>query len=95
MMTDQPTVRESQDNLLKQAAKILRTRYELGKGYDDVSSAEAADLVVALEATASATDGADGVDREEAIALAHRLVDNDQPEISPMWPRASTDTLPG
>ena len=95
MMTDQSSVRESQDDLLKQAARILRTRYELGKGYGDVSSGEAADLVVALEATASATGGAEGVDREEAIALAHRLVDNDQPEMSPMWPRASTDSHPG
>jgi len=95
MMTDQPSVRESQDDLLKQAAKILRTRYELGKGYDDVSSAEAADLVVALESTASSPGGVDGVDREEAIALAHRLVDNDQPEMSPMWPRASTESRPG
>jgi hypothetical protein len=94
MMTDQPSVRESQDDLLKQAARILRTRYELGKGYVDVSSGEAADLVVALEATASAANGAAGIDREEAIALAHRLVDNDQPEVSPMWPRASTDTHP-
>ncbi|GAA4756268.1 hypothetical protein [Actinomycetospora chibensis] len=95
MMTDQPSVRESQDNLLKQAAKILRTRYELGKGYADVSSAEAADLVVTLEATASATNRTDGVDREEAIALAHRLVDDDQPEISPMWPSASVERRPG
>jgi hypothetical protein len=87
MMVDEPSVRESQDELLRQATKILRTRYELGKGYADVSSAEAADLVVALE---SAVDGADGVDREEAIALAHRLVDNDQPEMSPLWPSAST-----
>ena len=94
-MTDQPSVRESQDDLLKQAAKILRTRYELGKGYVDVSSAEAADLVVALEAVASTAPGVDSVDREEAIVLAHRLVDNDQPEMSPMWPRASTETRPG
>jgi hypothetical protein len=94
MMTDQSSVRESQDNLLKQAARILRTRYELGKGYVDVSSAEAADLVVTLEATASA-NGSDRVDREEAIALAHRLVDDDQPEMSPMWPRASAERHPG
>ena len=95
MMTDQSSVRESQDDLLKQAAKILRTRYELGKGYVDVSSAEAADLVVTLETTASATNRTDGVDREEAIALAHRLVDDDQPEMSPMWPRASAERRPG
>ncbi|WP_433026902.1 hypothetical protein [Actinomycetospora sp. CA-053990] len=95
MMTDQSSVRESQDALLKQAAKILRTRYELGKGYVDVSSAEAADLVVTLEATASDTNRTDGVDREEAIALAHRLVDDDQPEMSPMWPRASAERHPG
>lgn len=90
MMIDQPSVRESQDNLIRQAVRILRTRYELGKGYADVSSAEAADLVVDLESVASSTDGAERVDRDEAIALAHRLVDNDHPQASPLWPSRST-----
>jgi hypothetical protein len=85
-MIDNAT-RESQDRLLRQAISVVRTRYELGTGYPGVSSGEAADVVVALEAAAHADD-ADGTDREEALALAHRLVDDDQPEASPLWPRS-------
>ena len=56
MMTDQSSVEES-GRPVEAGGEILRTRYELGEGYVDVSSAEAADLVVTLEATASATIG--------------------------------------
>ncbi|MHC1560736.1 hypothetical protein ACR9E3_17400 [Actinomycetospora sp. C-140] len=85
-MIDSAT-RESQDRLLEQAVGVLRTRYELGTGYPHVSSAEAEDVVVLLEAAINASD-TDGADRKEAVALAHRLVDNDHPEASPLWPRS-------
>jgi hypothetical protein len=79
-------MRESQDRLLKQAVGVLRARYENGF-YPDVSPDEAAGVVGALEAVADARDD-HGIDRDEAVALAHRLVDDDKPEISPLWPRS-------
>jgi hypothetical protein len=84
-MTDN-AMRESQDRLLKQAVGVLRARYENGF-YPDVSSDEAESVAGALEAVADARED-DGLDRDEAVALAHRLVDDDKPEISPLWPRS-------
>jgi hypothetical protein len=82
-MIDNET-KESQDRLLEQAIGVLRTRYEIGNGYPGVSSTEAADVVATLESAVHA----DGTDREEAVALAHHLVDDDKPEASPLWPRS-------
>lgn len=77
-------MRESQDRLLRQAADLLLVRHANGN-YAGVSSAEAAGIVGALEAAVNA-DEVDGDDRQEAVALAHRLLDDDTPEASPLWP---------
>jgi hypothetical protein len=77
---------ESEVDLLRHAVALLQSRYERGSGYTDLSSDAVTELSNALEAVAVGEDDVKGVDREEAIALAHRLVDDDNPELSPMWP---------
>lgn len=86
MERNESAVRGSHDGLLLQAVAVLQTRHDRYGVYDQLSSDETLALSKALAAVAAAEDDTDGVDREEAIALAHRLVDNDQPELSPMWP---------
>lgn len=90
MVGEKSSVRASQDELLRQAAAILRGRYRCGGSYSGLSSTAAAELGSALEIVRTGADHADGIDRDEAVALAHRLVDDDQPELSPIWPRPST-----
>ena len=82
-------MQEGQQTLLRHAAAVVRTRCRNGE-YAGVSSAEADELSSTLESIAATADDRAGVDREEAVALAHRLVDDDQPELSPMWPSTST-----
>jgi hypothetical protein len=77
--------RSSQDDLLRQAAAVLRTRCRFGDGYPGVSPGDAEDVAAVLEAAVD-SPGGDGTDRDQAVALAHRLVDDDQPESSPLWP---------
>jgi hypothetical protein len=77
---------ESEVDLLRHAVALLQSRYERGSDYTDLSSDAVTELSNALEAVAVGEDDVKGVDREEAIALAHRLVDDDNPELSPMWP---------
>ena len=89
MVTERASAQEGQRTLLRHAATVLRSRGERGR-YADVSSAAAAELSDTLESLAATTDDQDGVDREEAVALAHRLVDDDHPELSPMWPATSS-----
>ena len=81
--------RESQDELLIHAASALRRRYASGRSYHELPPSAAADLGDRLAEIASAPHPAGGHDREEAIALAHRLLDDDHPELSPMWPGAT------
>ena len=88
-MEERSAVRGSQDELLLQAVAVLQTRYERYGAYDHLSPDATLELSSVLEGVAAAEHPLEGVDREEAIALAHRLVDNDQPELSPMWPRAA------
>jgi hypothetical protein len=77
---------ESEDDLLRQAVALLQTRYERSSGYTDLSPTAVTELSNILEAVAVAEEDVKGVDREEAVALAHRLVDDDHPELSPLWP---------
>jgi len=51
-----------------------------------LSPAAVAQLSNTLAAVAVAEHDPQQTDRAEAIALAHRLVDDDNPELSPMWP---------
>ncbi len=88
MVAEKASAGEGQETLLRHAAEVVRARGRHG-GYAGVSSAAAAELSSTLEAIAVAEDHG-GVDREEAVALAHRLVDDDHPELSPMWPGVST-----
>jgi hypothetical protein len=90
MVGEKSSLRASQDELLRQAAAILRGRYRCGGRYSGLSSTAAAELGNALETVRTDADHAGVIDREEAVALAHRLVDDDQPELSPLWPRPST-----
>lgn len=89
MVADEASVSDGQEKLLRHAAQVVRARGEQG-GYADVSAAAAAELSSTLEAVAVVPGDRHGVDLEEAVALAHRLVDDDHPELSPMWPGAST-----
>lgn len=78
---------ESEVDLLRQAVTLLQSRYERSSAYTDLSPTAVSDLSNAMEAVAVAEeDELGGVDRKEAVALAHRLVDDDHPELSPMWP---------
>lgn len=90
MVGEKSSVQTSQNELLRRAVGVLRTRYRCGSGYSGLSSSAAAELSEVLEIMATATGRPDGTDRDEAIALAHRLVDDDQPELSPLWPRPSS-----
>ncbi len=84
---DQASERESQDELLLQAVIVLRRRYEEGGDrYGEVPPSAAAELCDNLAGLATAQQAPEGVDRDEALALAHRLMDDDHPELSPMWP---------
>lgn len=89
MVGEKSTAQASQNELLRHAALLLRTRCRRGGRYSGLSAAAAAELCDALETVRTVADQADGIDRGEAIALAHRLVDDDHPELSPLWPRPS------
>lgn len=84
---DQASMRGTQDELLLQAVAVLRRRYEEGDRYDELPPFAAAELSDVLAGLATAQQSPEGVDREEALCLAHRLIDDDHPELSPMWPR--------
>jgi hypothetical protein len=86
MMSEQTSARASEVELLRHAVALLQSRHERGSGYEDLSPTAVAELSNTLEAVATAEDDLEGGDRQEAIALAHRLVDDDHPELSPMWP---------
>lgn len=88
MVVEKASAQEGRQTLLRHAAAVVRTRGERG-GYAGVSPADAAELSSTLESIAATADD-DGVDQEEAVALAHRLVDDDHPELSPMWPGTET-----
>lgn len=77
---------EAECSLLLDAARVVRRRYVHRVGGAGLSPAEAAELVNTFEAIASNQPGVDNVGRKEAIALAHRLIDDDHPEHSGMWP---------
>ena len=79
----------SEDDLLRQAVAVLQARYERGSAFVDLSPNAVTELSNRLEAVAVAEHDPQQTDRAEAIALAHRLGDDDSPELSPMWPGAT------
>lgn len=76
-------LREAQHSLLLNAAAVMRRRY--GRG-DSMSPTAAEELANIFEGLAKAEPALSEIDRSEAIALAHRLIDDDHPEHSRMWP---------
>jgi len=89
MVVEKASAQEGRQTLLRHAAAVVRARGERG-GYAGVSPEDAAELSSTLESIAATAHDDDGVDGDEAVALAHRLIDDDQPELSPMWPGAAT-----
>ncbi|GAA3537382.1 hypothetical protein GCM10022222_21320 [Amycolatopsis ultiminotia] len=74
--------------LLLQAAGVLRLRYVRCTRDAGLSPAAAEELATVFEGLAEGSPDFDQIDPKEAIALAHRLIDDDNPELSGMWPRA-------
>ncbi|NKQ57720.1 hypothetical protein HFP15_33150 [Amycolatopsis sp. K13G38] len=74
-------------SLLLQAAGVLRLRYVQCKRDAGLSPATAEELASVLEGIAKGHPAYDQIDPKEAIALAHRVIDDDHPELSHIWPR--------
>lgn len=76
--------------LLLRARSTVLIRRRSGR-YDELC--DAAVNVVTNGLTTVAVDPAavPSALREEATALAHRIVDDDHPEVSPLWPAAGPD----
>ncbi|PXY18858.1 hypothetical protein [Prauserella muralis] len=76
-------------SLLLQAARVLRMRYVECRRDTSLSPAVANELAEVFEGVAKGDSAFDQIDPNEAIALAHRLIDDDHPELSRMWPRTT------
>jgi hypothetical protein len=74
-------------SLLLQAAGVLRLRYVQCRQDTSLSPSTANELADVFEGVAKGYSAFDQIDPNEAIALAHRLIDDDHPELSRMWPR--------
>ncbi|MEV0055205.1 hypothetical protein AB0H34_32475 [Saccharopolyspora shandongensis] len=79
-------LRGAEYSLLLSAAAIVRRRYVHCGGDASLSQTSANELANVFGAVAREHPALDEVDRREAIALAHRLIDDDHPEHSRMWP---------
>ncbi|WP_370589014.1 hypothetical protein [Pseudonocardia sp. C8] len=74
-------------SLMLQAAGVLRLRYvncDQDRGLSPAAANELADI---FESLSYGDPAFDQIDPNEAIALAHRLLDDDNPELSRLWPR--------
>lgn len=82
------TLRRSQNELALLAADVLRRRHRHGR-YEQLSAA-------ALNRVANALTGAAtgqhplAAHGEEVAAFAHRILDDDHPELDPLWPAPAT-----
>ncbi|WP_326837364.1 hypothetical protein VSH64_21130 [Amycolatopsis rhabdoformis] len=86
-MADQKSrPRDSYGALMLQAAGVLRLRYVKCGQDSSLSAAAASELADTFEGVAHGDPAFDQLDPKEAIALAHRLLDDDHPELSTMWP---------
>ena len=73
--------------LMLQAAGVLRLRYVRCGRDDGLAPAAANELADVFESLSYGDPAFDQIDPNEAIALAHRLLDDDHPELSRLWPR--------
>lgn len=78
---------ETSCSLLLQAAGVLRLRYVQFRRDTSLSPVAANELANVFEGVAKGYSAFGQVDPNEAVALAHRLIDDDHPELSRMWPR--------
>ncbi|GLZ53865.1 hypothetical protein [Actinomycetospora sp. NBRC 106378] len=76
--------------LLLQARSIVLVRRRTGR-YDDLSDAAVNVVSNGLTGVAVDPSAVPAPLREEATALAHRIVDDDHPEDSPLWPPPGED----
>ncbi|KMS82829.1 hypothetical protein [Prauserella rugosa] len=83
-----PGVSDTYCALLQQAAQVLRMRYVEVRRDTGLSAVEAEELAYLFERVVDNHPAGDQVDPAEAIALAHRVIDDDHPERSPLWPKA-------
>ncbi|MFC7345082.1 hypothetical protein [Saccharopolyspora griseoalba] len=84
---DETELREAQRSLLRDAAAVVRRRYARNAGGDrSLPPALAEGLANFFEGVSRCEAPSHDVDRDEAIALAHRLIDDDHPERSRLWP---------
>lgn len=82
-----PAAHDTYCALLLQAAGVLRLRYVQCSQDNSLSPTAASELANVFEGVAKGYPDFDQIDPKEAIALAHRLIDDDHPELSGMWPR--------
>jgi hypothetical protein len=75
--------------LMLQAASVLRMRYVRCGRDEGLSPAAADELAGVFESLSYGDPAFDQIDPNEAIALAHRLLDDDHPELSRLWPQHS------
>ncbi|AIJ24631.1 MULTISPECIES: hypothetical protein [Amycolatopsis methanolica group] len=73
-------------SLMLKAAGVLRLRYVQCSQDTSLSPADAEELAEVFERIAEGDPAFDQIDPKEAIALAHRLLDDDHPELSILWP---------
>ena len=78
--------RDTYSSLMLQAAGVIRLRYVECTQDTGLSPAAANELADVFESVAHGDPAFDQVDPKEAIALANRLLDDDHPELSGMWP---------
>ncbi|WP_020661102.1 hypothetical protein [Amycolatopsis benzoatilytica] len=78
----------SYGSLMLQAAGVLRLRYVKCRLDTSLSPDAAAELASVFEGIAQGEPAFDQIDPKEAIALANRLIDDDHPELSHLWPKA-------
>lgn len=80
--------------LLALAANILRWPSRLVPDYAGLSVGDQKKLADHLARLASGDTPASDDERRAAVALAHRVVDDDHPELSPLWRRPPVRTAP-
>ncbi|WP_329059200.1 hypothetical protein [Amycolatopsis sp. NBC_01480] len=83
-----PAAGDSYGSLMLQAAGVLRLRYVKCSRDKALSPDAAAELAAVFEGIAQGSPEFDHIDPKEAIALAHRLLDDDNPQLSHLWPKA-------
>ncbi|GGQ19933.1 hypothetical protein [Streptomyces mutabilis] len=84
--TRPPRHHKANSSLLRLAADILRLRYAHFSRHTGLSPTAAEKLANTLESIADGLPTPNHIDPREATALAHRLIDDDHPELSNIWP---------